>query len=470
MNAGKICKFQYGAIALAVSLLFQPRLALAQQPTGAQVINGTVSMVKPNATTLNVTNTPGTIINWQGFSIGAGETTRFIQQSSSSAVLNRVVGADISAINGQLLSNGRVFLINPAGIIIGPSGSIDTAGFVGSTLNMQNADFLAGKLRFSGDATSGAIINQGWIHTSYGGNVLLVAPRIENSGLIQTPGGELILAAGQKVTVSSLDQEGVQFEVQAPTDSVVNVGQLLAAGGAIGVFAGSIKHSGDIRANALVRDDGGNIVLKASGDITLASGSSIKADGKSGGAITVQSQSGTTLVSGEVSAKGSEGKGGDIRLLGNRVGVIGSAVIDASGERGGGQVLVGGDYQGNNADVQYATRTTIGTGATLRADAIRAGDGGKVIVWSDEVTRVYGVISARGGVQSGNGGFIETSGKQGLTVGDSARVDMSAPAGQGGTWLLDPHNIVVQTGGGALTTDVDQFADTPASDQTISME
>src|SRR5207249_2249903 len=88
-------------------------------PTGPQIVNGAVTMQRPDASTLNVTNSPGSIINWQGFSIGAGEVTRFIQQSSSSAVLNRVVGADISQIQGQLLSNGRVFLINPAGILIG---------------------------------------------------------------------------------------------------------------------------------------------------------------------------------------------------------------------------------------------------------------------------------------------------------------------------------------------------------------
>lgn len=260
----------------------------------------------------------------------------------------------------------------------------------------------------------------------------------------------------------------MQFEVQAPTDSVVNIGKLLADGGVVGVFAGTLRHSGDIRANALTRDAGGSIVLKAQGGVTLAAGSTTSADGKSGGAITVQSQTGTTLVSGEVSAKGSEGKGGDIRLLGNRVGVIDNAVIDASGERGGGQVLAGGDYQGRNAAVQNAARTTIGEHATLRADAKSEGDGGTVIVWSDEVTRVHGAISARGGAQAGNGGLVETSGKWNLAVGDTARIDLSAPAGSAGQWLLDPHNITVQTGGGAVLAAVDQFSDTPAADLLVS--
>src|SRR5438552_3663857 len=116
-------------------------------------------MQRPDARTLNVTNSPGTIINWQGFSIGAGEVTHFIQQSSSSAVLNRVVGADISQIQGQLLSNGRVFLINPAGILIGAGAVIDTAGLVVSPLNMQHSHLVDSKIILHGDASDGHLLH-----------------------------------------------------------------------------------------------------------------------------------------------------------------------------------------------------------------------------------------------------------------------------------------------------------------------
>jgi len=129
---------------MAVSSCFSVAPSFAN-PTGPQVINGAATIQGLGSKNLNVTNSPGAIIHWQGFSIGASEVTRFTQQSASSAVLNRVVGADISQIQGQLLSNGRVFLINPAGILIGAGAVIDTAGFVGSTLKMLDADFLAGK-------------------------------------------------------------------------------------------------------------------------------------------------------------------------------------------------------------------------------------------------------------------------------------------------------------------------------------
>ena len=192
MKKSRVRLGQLTVIAASIQLIFADAPALAN-PTGPQVVNGAATFQRPDSRSLSITNTPGTIINWQGFSIGAGELTRFIQQSPSSAVLNRVTGADISQIYGQLLSNGRVFLINPSGIVIGPGAMIDTAGFVASTLNMLDGDFLAGKLKFQGDATSGSIINQGWIRTGYGGHVLLVAPQIENSGLIQTPGGQILL-------------------------------------------------------------------------------------------------------------------------------------------------------------------------------------------------------------------------------------------------------------------------------------
>ncbi len=391
-------------------------------------------------------------------------------------MLNRVVGRDISSIQGQLLSNGRVFLINPAGIVIGPGAMIDTAGFVGSTLNMKDADFLAGKLRFVGEGGEGSIVNQGWIRTSYGGNVLLVAPRIENSGLIQTPGGELILAAGQKLTVASLEHEGVQFELQAPTDSVINVGHLLASGGAVGVFAGSIKHSGDVRANALIRDEAGKVVLKASNDIQIAAGSNVSASGRTGGTVTIESGSGHSRVAGQVLATGSTGKGGGITITGERVTATDGALIDASGATGGGQILLGGDYQGANPLVRNATTTFVGSNAALRADATDSGDGGRVIVWGNENTRFFGTLSAQGGPQGGNGGFAEISGAQNLIVGDTASINLGASKGALGNLLLDPLDLYVvnsggvnSTTGGLLTTSiVDETTDFPSNAITVS--
>src|ERR1700754_2057620 len=133
--------------------------AAAANPTGATVVTGKAE-VSTSGKTLTVTNTPGTIINWQGFSIAPDELTRFIQQSSSSAVLNRVVGQDPSSLLGRLQSNGRVFLINPNGIVFGAGSQINVAGLVASTLNLTDANFLAGRLKFEG-GLGNSVINNG---------------------------------------------------------------------------------------------------------------------------------------------------------------------------------------------------------------------------------------------------------------------------------------------------------------------
>ncbi len=186
-----------------------------------------------------------------------------------------------------------------------------------------------------------------------------------------------------------------------------------------------VRQTGIARADSAVVGANGEIRLVATKDLTLDAGSITTANGPSGGSVLLQAQGGTNLISGTVEAKGSSGQGGTIQALGVRVGVIGNGVIDASGETGGGTVLVGGDAHGANPDIQNAERTLIGPDGVIRADAQTTGDGGRVIVWADGDTRFYGSISARGGSQSGNGGFVETSGKLGLDI-QGGRVDTRA--------------------------------------------
>ena len=119
-------------------------------------------------------------------------------------------------------------------------------------------------------------------------------------------------------------------------------------------------------------------------------------------------------------------------------------------------MLVGGDFQGKNPNVQNAFRTYVGPDATIKADAITNGNGGKVVVWADDVTRFYGNVSTRGGAQSGDGGNVEVSGKG--TLDFSGLVVTAAPFGRNGTLLLDPTNIEVINGGGASVANVSLFA------------
>lgn len=393
-------------------------------PSGPQIVNGQVGFGGSGSQML-ITNTPGAIINWQSFSIGQGELTRFIQQSAASSVLNRIIGQDPTKILGALQSNGRVFLLNPNGILFGPGAQVDVNGLVASSLSLTNVDFLAGKLNFAALGKAGDVVNQGTITTPGGGQVYLIAPNVNNSGIITSPGGDVMLAAGQSVNLADSMDPAMRVVISAPGNHAVNIGNVVAESGRIGIYGALIDQLGLVSANSVVAGEGGRIIFKAAGDTILGAGSRTTAVGA--------------------------GKGGEIQVLGNRVGLAGDAVVDASGQTGGGTVLVGGDYHGDNPAVQNAARTFVGADTQIRADALQSGDGGKVVLWSDEVTRGYGRISARGGPNAGNGGFVETSSKMSLDF--RGTVDAGAPKGKGGTWLLDPDTITLIGGTGDGSTD-----------------
>lgn len=432
---------------MIAAYVFFANVVLAN-PMGAQVVSGNVSM-NTQGKTLNMTNSPNSIINWQSFSIKSDETTRFIQQNAASTVLNRVQGQDPSAILGSLVSNGRVLLVNPNGIIFGQGARVDVNGFIASTLNISNQDFLSGKYNFNAGTTAGNISNQGTITTPEGGMIYLIAPNIENNGIITSPKGDVMLAAGHRVQlVDSLNPE-IAVVVSAPADKALNLGQIVARGGRVGIYGNSINLRGIVNANSAAIGENGRIFFKAENDITLEEGSVTTADGIRGGKIKIQSEEGTAIVAGQVSAAGSAGQGGTIGIFGRNVGLTGNASIDASGKTGGGEVLIGGDRQGKNPYVQNAQAAFIDKDTEIKADATDNGDGGKVIVWSDEATRFYGHIFARGGQNGGNGGFVETSGHT-LKIGDYARVSTIAPKGKTGEWLIDPQDFTIGTGGDIL--------------------
>jgi len=435
--------WRLAAVSVAIACVFAAGQAQANG-TNPTVVAGQAHF-STLGSSLNITNSPGVIINWQGFSIGAGETTRFIQQSAASSVLNRVLGSNPSVILGTLISNGRVFLINPSGILVGQGARIDVAGLVASTLDLSNQDFLAGRLNFASNPLAGKVENQGSITTPSGGSVYLVGANVTNSGIINSPQGDVILAAGQSVNIFDSSTPGVRVEITASDNAAVNLGEILAHSGEVGIYGAALQNAGIINADQVGRDASGNIVLRATQDVTLKAGSRISASGEQGGAITVQSETGDTLVSGIIEAKGTgaAGKGGTVQLLGNRVGLI-AASVNASGTAGGGTVLVGGDLHGANSAVQNASATYMSADSTITADAITNGRGGKVVLWSNNSTRAYGSITARGGVQGGDGGLIETSGHW-LDV-SGIDVNASAPngkSGKSGTWLLDPADVTI---------------------------
>jgi filamentous hemagglutinin family protein len=438
------------ATAAAVAACFSSAIFIDEvlaNPVNPTVVHGTVNFSSAG-NILNITNSPNAIINWGSFSIGVNELTRFIQQSSSSAVLNRIIGQDPSVILGALQSNGRVFLLNPNGIVFGASAQINVAGLVASTLKLSDDDFLNNRMRFTDGAGAGSVVNHGSIT---GGSVYLIGKAVSNDGLIASPNGDVILAAGNSVELVNPGTPNLRVEIVAPDNEAKNLGSITADAGRIGIYAGLIQQSGTLRADSAVVE-GGRIMLKATKNVHLASTSQTSASGVSGGRVDIQAGD-TTIVEGDIAATGSAGAGGTVQVLGNLVGLTGHANIDASGNTQGGTVLIGGDFQGKNPEVQNAFRTYVGPDVTINADAITEGDGGKVIVWADDATRFYGHISARGGANGGDGGFAEVSGKQFLDFQGTA--NLSATGGVVGTLLLDPASIeIVATGGNTVDTTI----------------
>jgi filamentous hemagglutinin family protein len=429
--SARLATFQKKALCLAVAAAFsQTTLANPLNPT---VAAGSATFAT-NGNTLTVTNTPNAIINWQQFNIQQNETTRFVQQSAQSAVLNRIGGQNASQILGTLISNGRVFLVNPNGVMFGQGAVIDVAGLVASNLNLSDANFLANKLNFNGGGF-GAVTNLGSISTPLGGSVYLVGSNVTNQGVITTPQGQVVLAAGSSVSLIDTGGPELSVTLTANGNKALNLGTIHAQGGRIDMFGALIEQAGILKADSVEVDSAGRIVLRATDKAT---------------------------VSGEISAVSNAGKGGAVQVLGNEVTLNSTAKIDVSGVDAGGTALIGGDYQGKNAAIQNAQNTTIEPGATIKADALNNGNGGKVIVWADDKTVFDGFISARGGASGGNGGFVETSGRHTLSIG-TGRANTLAPAGKTGSWLLDPDSFCIYassatectsyaTGFGAATT------------------
>jgi len=189
----------------------------------------------------------------------------------------------------------------------------------------------------------------------------------------------------------------------------------------------------------------GKIVLV--GDNVTNSGV-IKADSETGngGSIELHATDTTMLTTNSVvSAQAiTAGVGGKIKILGNKVGLVDSAQVNASGANGGGEVLIGGDKTGSNTQIRNAEFIYLGENTNVKADATDNGNGGKVITFASDTARIYGNLSARGGANGGNGGFVETSGLQGFIIASAP--DISAPMGVGGTWLIDPYDIEIVLG------------------------
>ncbi len=447
---------------------------LHANPKAGTVTNGAITITEtPGVMTINQT-TPRGIIHWQDFSIGAGELTQFQHLDAKSATLNRVVGAIPSTIQGTLQANGQIYLVNPNGILVGPTGRVNTAAFVASTLDVPDAAFLAGgDMRFTGPSLQG-VVNLGTI-TATDGDVILMARNVVNAGSINAPNGVAALAAGNDILLQAAGDERIVVNsgIAAGGSGAENSGsisaaqaELKAAGG--NVYALAVNNTGVVRATGIAQKNG-RIILSSNGGVVQNSGQLIakNADG-SGGSVKLDSgKGGSTTNNGSIdaSADNATKNGGTVELLGDTVTVGGSSVINVNGLNAG-TVAIGVSAQianqtteaggiatliaaapaaplvpGAPAPVSTAQQTTIQKNSRIMANSTSSGNGGRVVVWSEKQSVVGGVIEAKGGDLGGNGGLVETSGKTGLTIVPDTKVNTAAPKGTAGQWLLDPAGI-----------------------------
>ena len=405
-------------------------------PTGGQITSGSGSIAASGSRMTVNQSSQQMIANWNSFNIGANAGVQFVQPNAQATALNRINDQNPSQILGSLSANGRVFLINPAGIVFGQSAQVDVGGLVGSSLNMLDSDFLAGRYRFTNPGSAGSILNQGSINAMPGGVVALIAPKVTNEGTITANSGSVLLAAANQVSLDFSGDGLISYTIdQGAVDALAeNKGLIKADGGLVVMTA----KAADSLTQAVVNNIG---VIEAQ---TLENrGGRILLDGADGMATSSGTLSAQGLAAGET--------GGAIIVTGELVGLMGSAIVDASGDASGGTINIGGGFQGNDATIANAKKTIVDTDTVIRANAGTTGNGGEVVLWADDTNRYHGSIEAKGGALSGNGGQVEVSGKGWLDF--QGQVNTTAVQGQGGSLLLDPTNIVVATAdpGGATS-------------------
>lgn len=434
--------------------------AALANPEGGTVVGGSADFAY-NGNKLDVyQHTNRAVIDWRSFNIGAMEHTQFHQPGADSLVVNRINDINPSRIDGKLSANGHVVLINPNGVMFGAGSRVDVGSLTATTADITNDDAMAGHMNFTAAGhANGKIVNAGHITARDAGLVTLVAPQVENSGVIEARLGKVTLASAETFTIDMAGDGLVKVAVDRAQfqQHVKNSGVIQADGGRVVMTAGAARDIVDslIVNTGQIRAKKGSVKIAAQG---------VNKTAKQGASKVINA--------GSIDVSGTDApadKGGSVTITADEIELAATSHITASGSASGGTVRVGGEYLGGGI-LPTARNLRADAGSVITADAIQNGDGGEVILWSDGSTRFDGLITARGGTLGGNGGFIETSGK--INLGVNGIADVSAQNGVGGTWLLDPSNVRIirpggtNIGGGTTHASSDDFLINADSIQT----
>ena len=415
--------------------------------------------------------------SFQEFGLSANEIADFLATPQLQNILGRVTGGNASIIDGLIQVTGgtpNLYLMNPTGIVFGSNASLNVpASFAATTadrIGFGNGQWFnaAGPNQFSkltgnpnqfafSAVQPGSLVNAGNLVVPAGHNLMLLGGNVVNTGSLSAPSGNITVAAVPGESLVRLSQAGMLLNLE--------IEPLAATGDQVSGTENSTSNPPSTQNSTLKTQNSLSLPeLLTQANAHHATGITVAADGTlrlTGSNLAIPAAPNTTIISGslDVSASPSSSPSpssppslsspqpaGSINLLGNQIGLI-DARLDASSPNGGGNVRVGGDYQGRGP-MATAARVFVDADSTIQVDALDQGDGGRVILWADEATEFYGHISARGGATSGDGGFVEVSGKQDL--GFRGTVDTQAINGSDGTLLLDPTDITVTDGGVAV--------------------
>ena len=483
---------------------------LQANPLEGNVVRGTANITS-NGKHLDITqSSEKAVIDWRSFNIEQDEITTFHQPSSSSLTVNRVNDGNPSHILGKLSANGNLVLINRSGIMFGQDAVVDVNSLVATTSDISNDDVMNGNMNFHGTGGTGSVINNGIITAAEAGLVGLVAPTVENNGIINARLGKVQLASGDAFTLD-LYGDGLMNIAASPdmtAGMVKNNGAVNADGGVIEMTAAAganlvnslIDIAGELKAPS-VGIKNGKIIIGGGNTASVGITGKLNAKGKTGGTIKVTGKN--IVQQGHLDASGTDGKGGTISLgfynayldsdsssltatgtnenggllsvtgepgsrafisgtydtssftdLGGTINITAAqgdlklfgAHVYADGATGGGAIHIGGELQGGGS-LAHAATTSVNFASVMSASSTESGDGGEAIIWSDETTLFGGKIYATGGSISGDGGQIEISSKDTLKLAGNSVTDASAEQGEAGNLLLDPKNITIATGG-----------------------
>ncbi|MEG4109043.1 CHAT domain-containing protein [Microcoleus sp. S13_C5] len=419
-------------------------LAVRSQPV-VPATDGTNTVVKSEQNRTDISggqlsgNGANLFHSFSQFNLSEGQIANFLTNPNIQNILGRISGGNVSVINGLISvtgGNSNLFLMNPAGIIFGQNARLNLPGsffattatgigfgdrwFNSAGINDYKA-LLGNPNQFNfNNSQIGAIVNAGNLAVGSGQSLTLLGGTVINTGQLSAPGGQITVAAVQGENAVRISQAGNLLSLEI-TPSLQSEKSAIAPVSLPQLLTGP----GVASATGLTTNEQGQLVLT--------------------GGQTVPAVPGSAIVSGSVNVFGPSGNaGGTVNILGEKVGLFG-ANINASGTDGGGTVRVGGGFQGMEP-VPNSLVTYVSPDSTIAANAIDRGNGGTAVIWSDNTTRFFGNISARGGITAGNGGRVEVSGKNALTF--QGEVDTRATNGAIGNLFLDPANITIVSGNG----------------------